>query len=82
LAVVSVSAADGPVIKFSDVNPRTAARIISRSPAPTVSVAVNYNVGPPMKARRTGFVHLRAHDVHGIENVGDHPASSSATAGR
>ncbi len=80
LAVVSVGAADGPVIKFSDVKLKNGLRVIISEDhtAPTVSVAVNYNVGSAdEKARRTGFAHLFEHMMFkGSENVGpgEHPA--------
>jgi predicted Zn-dependent peptidase len=80
LAVVSVSAADGPVIKFTDVKLKNGLRVIISEDhtAPTVSVAVNYNVGSAdEKARRTGFAHLFEHMMFkGSENVGpgEHPA--------
>src|ERR1700736_6681249 len=47
LMVVSVTAADGPVIKFSDVKLKNGLRVIISEDhtAPTVSVAVTYNVG-------------------------------------
>ena len=74
LAVVSVSAADGPVIKFSDVKLKNGLRVIVSEDhtAPTVSVAVNYFVGSAdEKARRTGFAHLFEHMMFkGSENVG------------
>jgi zinc protease len=74
LAVVSVSAADAPVIKFSDVKLRNGLRVIVSEDhtAPTVSVAVTYNVGSAdEKARRTGFAHLFEHMMFkGSENVG------------
>ena len=80
LAVVSVSAADGPVIKFTDVKLKNGLRVIISEDhsAPTVSVAVNYFVGSAdEKARRTGFAHLFEHMMFkGSENVGagEHPA--------
>jgi predicted Zn-dependent peptidase len=80
LAVVSVSAADGPVIKFSDARLKNGLRVIISEDhtAPTVSVAVNYNVGSAdEKVRRTGFAHLFEHMMFkGSENVGpgEHPA--------
>ena len=74
LAVVSVGAAAGPVIKFSDVKLKNGLRVIISEDhtAPTVSVAVNYNVGSAdEKARRTGFAHLFEHMMFkGSENVG------------
>ena len=44
LTVVSVSAADSPVIKFTDVKLKNGLRVIISEDhtAPTVSVAVNY----------------------------------------
>jgi zinc protease len=80
LAVVSVTAADGTLIKFSDVRLKNGLRVIVSEDhtAPTVSVAVNYNVGSAdEKARRTGFAHLFEHMMFkGSENVGpgEHPA--------
>src|SRR5699024_7994722 len=80
LAVVTVSAADGPVIKFTDVKLKNGLRVIISEDhsAPTVSVAVNYFVGSAdEKARRTGFAHLFEHMMFkGSENVGpgEHPA--------
>src|SRR4029079_4896359 len=74
LAVVSVSAADGPVIKFTDVKLKNGLRVIISEDhtAPTVSVAVTYNVGSAdEKARRSGFAHLFEHMMFkGSENVG------------
>ena len=80
LTVVSVSAADSPVIKFTDVKLKNGLRVIISEDhtAPTVSVAVNYYVGSAdEKARRTGFAHLFEHMMFkGSENVGpgEHPA--------
>ncbi len=80
LAVVSLSAADGPVIKFTDARLKNGLRVIISEDhtAPTVSVAVNYNVGSAdEKLRRTGFAHLFEHMMFkGSENVGpgEHPA--------
>jgi len=75
LAVVSVSAADGPVIKFTDVKLKNGLRVIVSEDhsAPTFSLAVTYNVGSAdEKARRTGFAHLFEHMMFkGSENVGD-----------
>jgi predicted Zn-dependent peptidase len=74
LAVVSVSAADGPVIKFTDAKLKNGLRVIISEDhtAPTVSVAVNYFVGSAdEKTRRTGFAHLFEHMMFkGSENVG------------
>ena len=80
LAVVSLSAADGPVVKFTDVKLKNGLRVIISEDhtAPTVAVAVNYYVGSAdEKARRTGFAHLFEHMMFkGSENVGpgEHPA--------
>jgi zinc protease len=80
LTVVSVSAADSPIIKFTDVKLKNGLRVIISEDhtAPTVSVAVNYYVGSAdEKARRTGFAHLFEHMMFkGSENVGpgEHPA--------
>jgi zinc protease len=80
VAVASLSAADGPAIKFTDVKLKNGLRVIVSEDhtAPTVSVAVNYNVGSAdEKARRTGFAHLFEHMMFkGSENVGagEHPA--------
>jgi predicted Zn-dependent peptidase len=76
LAVVSVLslAAQAPAIKFSDVKLKNGLRVIVSEDhtAPTVSVAVTYNVGSAdEKARRTGFAHLFEHMMFkGSENVG------------
>jgi zinc protease len=80
LAVVSLTAAGGPLITFSDVRLKNGLRVIISEDhtAPTVSVAVNYNVGSAdEKVRRTGFAHLFEHMMFkGSENVGpgEHPA--------
>jgi predicted Zn-dependent peptidase len=81
VAVSAVSVgADGPVIKFTDVKLKNGLRVIVSEDhtAPTVSVAVTYNVGSAdEKARRTGFAHLFEHMMFkGSENVGpgEHPA--------
>jgi zinc protease len=87
LAVVSLSAADGPLIKFSDVKLKNGLRVIVSEDhtAPTVSVAVTYNVGSAdEKVRRTGFAHLFEHMMFkGSENVGagEHPALIFANGG-
>jgi zinc protease len=74
LAVVSVSAADGPVVKFTDAKLKNGLRVIISEDhtAPTVSVAVTYNAGSAdEKAHRTGFAHLFEHMMFkGSENVG------------
>jgi predicted Zn-dependent peptidase len=71
--VVSL-AAQAPAIKFSDVKLKNGLRVIVSEDhtAPTVSVAVTYNVGSAdEKARRTGFAHLFEHMMFkGSENVG------------
>ncbi len=80
IALVSVSAAESPVIKFSDVTLKNGLRVIVSEDhtAPTVSVAVNYNVGSADESPgRTGFAHLFEHMMFkGSENVGpgEHPA--------
>src|SRR4051812_46754498 len=80
VAGVTVSAADAPVIKFSDVKLKNGLRVIISEDhtAPTVAIAVNYYVGSAdEKARRTGFAHLFEHMMFkGSENVGpgEHPA--------
>jgi len=82
LAVVFVvpAIADVPVIKFSDQKLKNGLRVIVSEDhtAPTVSIAVTYNVGSAdEKARRTGFAHLFEHMMFkGSENVGpgEHPA--------
>ena len=53
LAVVSVSAADGPVIKFTDTTLENGLRVIISEDhsAPVVSVAVYYDVGSPTSGR-------------------------------
>jgi len=87
LAVVWVSAADGPLVKFTDVKLKNGLRVIISEDhtAPTVSVAVNYFVGSAdEKARRTGFAHLFEHMMFkGSENVGagEHPALIYANGG-
>src|SRR3954471_23966425 len=76
--VVSLGA-DG-AIKFTDVKLKNGLRVIVSEDhtAPTISVAVTYNVGSAdEKARRTGFAHLFEHMMFkGSENVGpgEHPA--------
>src|SRR5438874_8515299 len=84
-AAVSVSAA-GP-ITFSDLKLKNGLRVIISEDhtAPTVSVAVTYNVGSAdEKARRTGFAHLFEHMMFkGSENVGpgEHPDLIFANGG-
>src|SRR5437588_12296604 len=85
-AAVSVSAA-GPAVTFSDLKLKNGLRVIISEDhtAPTVSVAVTYNVGSAdEKARRTGFAHLFEHMMFkGSENVGpgEHPALIFANGG-
>jgi predicted Zn-dependent peptidase len=80
LAGVCVSAAPGPGITFTDTKLRNGLRVIISEDhtAPTISVAVNYNVGSAdERAGRTGFAHLFEHMMFkGSENVGpgEHPA--------
>ncbi|HYT73433.1 MAG TPA: pitrilysin family protein [Vicinamibacterales bacterium] len=69
-----LGAAGGPTIKFTDLRLKNGLRVIISEDhtAPTVSVAVTYNVGSAdEKARRTGFAHLFEHMMFkGSENVG------------
>ena len=89
LAVVfaAPAIADGPAIKFSDARLKNGLRVIVSEDhsAPTVSIAVTYNVGSAdEKARRTGFAHLFEHMMFkGSENVGpgEHPALVFANGG-
>jgi zinc protease len=68
------------IIKFTDYRLKNGLRVIVSEDhtAPTVSIAVTYNVGSAdEKARRTGFAHLFEHMMFkGSENVGpgEHPA--------
>ena len=67
-------------IKFTDYRLKNGLRVIVSEDhtAPTVSIAVTYNVGSAdEKVRRTGFAHLFEHMMFkGSENVGpgEHPA--------
>jgi len=74
LAGLPLGAANGPTIKFKDLKLKNGLRVIISEDhsAPTVSVAVSYNVGSAdEKARRTGFAHLFEHMMFkGSENVG------------
>jgi len=90
LVVVSLGAALGAVdttIKFTDFRLKNGLRVIISEDhtAPTVSVAVTYNVGSAdEKVRRTGFAHLFEHMMFkGSENVGpgEHPALIFANGG-
>ena len=77
-AAVCLQAA-GPV-KFTDVKLKNGLRVIVAADhtAPTVAIAVTYNVGSADEhARRTGFAHLFEHMMFkGSQNVGpgEHPA--------
>src|SRR3954452_5349366 len=79
LAAVVTLGADN-TIKFTDLKLKNGLRVIVSEDhtAPTVSIAVTYNVGSAdEKARRTGFAHLFEHMMFkGSENVGpgEHPA--------
>ncbi|HEX6465275.1 MAG TPA: pitrilysin family protein [Vicinamibacterales bacterium] len=83
---VVLGAAD-TTIKFTDYRLKNGLRVIVSEDhtAPTVSVAVTYNVGSAdEKARRTGFAHLFEHMMFkGSENVGpgEHPALIFANGG-
>jgi predicted Zn-dependent peptidase len=86
LVSVPLGAAD-TLIKFTDVKLKNGLRVIVSEDhtAPTVSIAVTYNVGSAdEKARRTGFAHLFEHMMFkGSENVGpgEHPALVFANGG-
>jgi predicted Zn-dependent peptidase len=88
-AVVSVVSlgAEIPVIKFNDVRLKNGLRVLISEDhtAPSVSVAVTYDVGSAdEKAKRTGFAHLFEHMMFkGSENVGpgEHPALIFGTGG-
>ena len=79
-AVVSLTAAGQTSVPFSDTKLKNGLRVIISEDhtAPTVSVAVTYNVGSADEtAGRTGFAHLFEHMMFkGSENVGpgEHPA--------
>ncbi len=83
---ISLGAAD-TTIKFTDYRLKNGLRVIVSEDhtAPTVSIAVTYNVGSAdEKARRTGFAHLFEHMMFkGSENVGpgEHPALISQNGG-
>ena len=83
---VALGAAD-TTIKFTDYRLKNGLRVIVSEDhtAPTVSVAVTYNVGSAdERARRTGFAHLFEHMMFkGSENVGsgEHPALIFANGG-
>lgn len=83
----SVLGAADATVKFTDYRLKNGLRVIVSEDhtAPTVSVAVTYNVGSAdEKARRTGFAHLFEHMMFkGSENVGpgEHPALIFANGG-
>ena len=83
---VALGAANA-TIKFTDYRLKNGLRVIVSEDhtAPTVSVAVTYNVGSAdERARRTGFAHLFEHMMFkGSENVGpgEHPALIFANGG-
>jgi zinc protease len=72
--VVCASAAEKPSVTFSDTKLKNGLRVIVSEDhtAPTVSVAVTYNVGSAdERTGRTGFAHLFEHMMFkGSENVG------------
>jgi zinc protease len=78
--VVCLGAAEKPAISFTDSRLKNGLRVIVSEDhtAPTVSVAVTYNVGSAdERTGRTGFAHLFEHMMFkGSENVGpgEHPA--------
>jgi zinc protease len=80
LAGVSLGAAPRPGITFTDTKLQNGLRVIISEDhtAPTISVAVTYNVGSAdERAKRTGFAHLFEHMMFkGSANVGpgEHPA--------
>ena len=80
LAGVCLSAAPKPGVVFTDTMLKNGLRVIVSEDhtAPTVSVAVTYNVGSAdERAGRTGFAHLFEHMMFkGSQNVGpgEHPA--------
>jgi zinc protease len=79
-AVVCLGAAEKPAVSFTDTRLKNGLRVIVSEDhtAPTVSVAVTYNVGSAdERTGRTGFAHLFEHMMFkGSENVGpgEHPA--------
>src|SRR5437868_1522914 len=79
-AVICLGAADKPSVAFTDSRLSNGLRVIISEDhtAPTVSVAVTYNVGSAdERTGRTGFAHLFEHMMFkGSENVGpgEHPA--------
>ena len=85
--VVCLGAAGKPAVTFSDTKLKNGLRVILSQDrtAPTVSVAVTYNVGSAdERAGRTGFAHLFEHMMFkGSANVGpgEHPALIFSTGG-
>src|SRR6059058_4913542 len=79
-AVVCLGAAGKPAVSFTDNKLKNGLRVIISEDhtAPTVTVAVTYNVGSAdERTGRTGFAHLFEHMMFkGSENVGpgEHPA--------
>src|SRR4051812_12330910 len=79
-AVLCLGAAEKPAVSFTDTRLKNGLRVIVSEDhtAPTVSVAVTYNVGSAdERTGRTGFAHLFEHMMFkGSENVGpgEHPA--------
>src|SRR4051794_12158777 len=73
-AVVCLGAAEKPAVSFTDTRLKNGLRVIVSEDhtAPTVSVAVTYNVGSAdERTGRTGFAHLFEHMMYkGSENVG------------
>src|SRR3982750_4223652 len=78
--VMCLGAAEKPAVSFTDTRLKNGLRVIVSEDhtAPTVSVAVTYNVGSAdERTGRTGFAHLFEHMMFkGSENVGpgEHPA--------
>jgi predicted Zn-dependent peptidase len=79
-AVICLGAAEKPSVSFTDTKLKNGLRVIISEDhtAPTVTVAVTYNVGSAdERTGRTGFAHLFEHMMFkGSENVGpgEHPA--------
>ncbi len=86
-AVVCLGAAEKPAVSFTDTKLKNGLRVIVSEDhtAPTVSVAVTYNVGSAdERTGRTGFAHLFEHMMFkGSANVGpgEHPALIFNTGG-
>jgi zinc protease len=79
-AVVCLGAGERPAVTFTDTTLKNGLRVIVSEDhtAPTISVAVTYNVGSAdERTGRTGFAHLFEHMMFkGSQNVGpgEHPA--------